>query len=788
MAHTGSRPDEQPLRVIAALFFLSGISGLMYQVIWLRMLLRAFGVGVYAVTTVVAVFMIGLAIGAWLIAQWSSRPRDISRLRLYGILEVIAGIIGAASSVVLLELPEVFRDILLWGDADPTGLVATALRILIAMLVLLPPTILMGATLPLLSGHVTRDASGLAERAGLLYGVNTLGAVVGTFGCGFFYIALLGEVRTVLLAAGINLFVGAVALWITQAAPHHREVEPQAADAKPKKHARLILFVAGISGFCSLCLEVVWERLLSPVLGNSVYGFSSMLGAYLVGISVGAAVMARFVARLHTPMRTLGWLLVGAALTGLVSIHTYTWLGLTRSNTWDAYATIWALSDFWFVIFSAFAVVVPVTLFFGAMFPVAGRLIAGSGATESAVGRLYSVNTLGAILGTLVSGFVLVPIFGTLASFLFALSIAFVAGVSMWVAANRRECAWNARGAGLAATVVMLIGIGFSLDDPFLRVLEARVGSPGVSVRHAEALGVTVTDFQAPNQGPHTLYINGVYVSNEVEGLGEQMLNVPLMFNPDPGPKKIFSVGLGVGDHLRYAVEVGHHITIAELHAPVVEFFRSRSSANARTLESANARIVISDGRNYLLHSHEKFDLIFVDGSPPAYAAGMGSLYAREFVELARQHLNPNGMVVVWFPVICFERDLWSVMRNFADVFPAISLFTAPGAPNAMMMGSVGDGDPFAIDAETQIARYSRYSEPSAAWMQSRTRYPLHDQAVLRTHARQYAGVTDDRPSIEFPLQPFLRGEVFHRDNRFLYPDLLLPAATIGPPRLSPQQ
>ncbi len=392
-----STPWASSVPVLATLFFLSGVSGLIYQVVWFRMLARAFGVTVFAVTTVLVVFMTGLALGSFAASRLSpSRPK----LLTYGALEGAVAITASASTALMIKLPQMFGPMMVAFGAS--GAAITALRVLASAVVLLPPTFLMGATLPVLSAHVaeTRGTRATESGAGLLYGVNTLGAVVGVLLSGFVLLAALGERGTILLAVALSLAVGAGSFALG-ARGQERPLDGRPATERSGR-ARRVLLVAFLSGVCALSFEVVWFRILTLLLGNSVYGFSCMLGAYLVGVGLGSVAMARWASSLANPLRALGVLELTIALASLASLEVFLLIGLGHTEPRYAYGLIWNKGDFVSLFVSSLFIVLPATLAYGAFFPVAVRLAREESQEDDAlvVGRLYAATTLGNIIGS----------------------------------------------------------------------------------------------------------------------------------------------------------------------------------------------------------------------------------------------------------------------------------------------------------------------------------------------------------------------------------------------------
>lgn len=766
-------------RALLVLFFLTGISGLVYQVVWLRMLIRAFGVTIYAVTTLVALFMAGLALGSFLGARIS---RGRSKLIVYAAMELAVGACALGSTWIMRELPTTFRwAITALGDGEGALM---ASRFMLSALVLIPPTTLMGTTLPLLSGLLA--GRGDAGATGRLYAANTFGAVSGVLATGFAMIPMLGEVATVAGAAFLNVAVGAACLLgrerltatltrdpasVTSGEPAQPEPTPaEPAGVVPRASPRLTLGVAFASGASALALEVLWSRVLTVMLGNSVYAFSALLGAYLVGIAVGSAFVASRLSRVQRPLALLGLLEVAVGVLGAASLATFLGIGLIERVWWKpSYAVIWGLDDFAWLGMEAIAIVLPVTLVLGAIFPLLCHLASPPGAPVGAgVGRVYGVNTLGGIFGSLLAGFVLIPALGTAKSVMLVSLSFFAVGVLVLLRARALEGS-RAPLRALAPALALLGLFAFvTREDPFLQVLQGYVNRAGSNrlVFHEEDRGATVSIFESP-RGSRSMFINGLYTSNTSTGIGEQMLNVPLAFHPEDGPKRVLTIGLGVGEALRYGIDVGHSVTVVELQPTVVRAFRALNPDASAYLESPRARLVMEDGRNFLLRDDSKYDLIVVDVSPPLYASGMANLYSREFAQLARSHLTESGLFVIWFPVICFEEDFFTVYSSMVETFGATAVYSPPISSNAMILGSNASAPLWPAQRELFRDRYRRFSaivDPDAHVVAFEV-----DQAELIERAKRYPPLTDDRPTTEFPLQGFLRGDTYYRENRFLW-------------------
>jgi spermidine synthase len=742
------------------LFFFSGISGLVYEVVWFRMLIRTFGVTVYAVSTVLAVYMAGLAAGSLLIGRW--RRGQNNPLRLYGIVELLIGASAFVCTRIMVGLPSVYHATPEALRGGPLG--QTLLRVGLAALVLAPPTVLMGATLPLISSYLASRKGALGKQVGVLYGANTLGAVVGVMGSGFLALAIFGEQSTVLIAVLINLSVGALALLLSRR-DTAGETAPVETHTEENPLARPVLLVYAVSGFCALSYEVVWSRILSLLLGNSVYGFSLMLGSYLVGIGLGSLVMSRWVDRVKRPLFVLALLEVVVSVLALGSLYVVTSIGLRETDLRFTYSQVAEVTDFGRMALHALVIVVPVTLLLGAMFPVASRLCARRGeSAEQSVGRLYGYNTIGAIFGSFVTGFILFLLLGTLLSFMLACAISCGLGIYLLMRSDLpRKTTW-----ALASGLVFVCILSVSFRDPFYTILRARIDPREKTLANREDPSATITlTAEAPTL--RHLYINGIHTSDSTNYLGDLLVGLPLVFQE--APKKSLIIGLGEGDAFSGSVTAGINTTVADLQPSVVELFKRFTPDAEKFWGAPNAHIVIADGRNVVLGSKEnQLDLVVVDGTPPVFASGMVNLYSREFVHLVRTRLTKTGVFLLWFPTVCFESDFWMIARNFADEFKQIAVWTAPQIRGIILLGSSADQPIFDADEATLAERLkARPSRDHILTPEVVKKGFVLTSAELREKAMKFPNVTDDRPFTEFPLFQFWRHDKYWYSNKFLY-------------------
>ncbi|MBI5240265.1 MAG: fused MFS/spermidine synthase [Elusimicrobia bacterium] len=723
-----------PLAQVMGLMFLSGAAALSYEVIWMRMLSRAFGVTVHAVAALVALYMGGLALGAW------AGPRLRWRgdwLRLYAWLEAAAGLAALAGTWWMLRLPEAAAA---WSASRPLPALP---RLLLAAPALLPPTILLGATLPVLTRH--------SGSPGRLYAANTLGAMTGLALVSFWAIGSRGETFSVALAAALNLAAAALAAALSRGGGGAAAAAAADGAARPWRPAWAFALFA-VSGFCALGYEIIWSRQLILLLGNSTYAFALLLIVYLGGIGLGSLVR---IDRRQSPEAAFATLLAALGCAAVVSVAAYRFMGTGLDAPEFLYSPLRRFGDLPLLLLEAVVVILPVSLMLGLLFPAAVRLCSESGDEAPAVGRLYAVNTLGGIAGSLWAGFIGVRWLGAHRSFLALAGLQLAAGLAAACAAGRRgqRRAWQAPAAFAAASLLLL---PYVWRDPTLSIMGNRLrhGGPFSVLFHDESPAATITGVDGASG--RNLYITGIETSGK-GWAGDWMAVLPGLLVESPRSSLV--ICLGVGNTLRAAAALFREVDGVELIADVVRRIPVFHPSGDAPKGSVQPRVFIEDGRNYLLRTRRRYDVIIVDAAPPLYSAGTVNLYTREFMELALSRLEEGGLFTLWLPVESFESDYWRIMRGMADVFPHVAVWAAPNWKGFLVLGA---RQPLAWPPGV-IARRIRQRAKDWGWLAMGERNVragfILTEDQLRAYLRRFAPVTDDRPSVEFPLPRFWRGE-----------------------------
>lgn len=757
-------------------FFSSGSSGLIFQTVWIRMLTRLLGATTPAVTTVLVVFMAGLALGSAMAGRIADRLRR--PLVAYAGLELAIGGAGClASFVVIRGLGGFYVRAYDWVGGSPAAVLAA--RVLFALLCLLPPTVLMGATLPLLVAYVTRLSRQFQAGLGWLYAVNTFGAVAGVLITGFVLLGQFGETVSLAVAAALNAAAAGLAILLTRAAGDTAmPVEPsagprEAPGGKPYSQPirRLAYAVLFTSGLTALAYEILWSRLLVLLLQTSIYAFSAMLATFLLGIALGSWRARRADGPGRRPVAALGLLEVSIGLWSAAGMAVLPFFDQRWVKIGD---TLSVLAPLAVGGVACLLWVGPVAFFFGQQFPLAVRCcLADPDSPGQATGRAYMVNTVGTIVGSFAAGFLLIPLIGTAPALyaLAGLNIALGALVLYFAPASERRTGWAAVPAlsamGLAVVVV-------ALGDPYQHIMIDRVhkqmGRAGQIYASFER--VAATTVAAGNPGApqaRSLYVNGVGMTVLCS---ETKLMTHLPYHLVGHPKRMLVICFGMGTTVRSGslcypdLEIDAVDIVPEVFDCFGYFHPSPDPRHV--LGRPGVRLHSDDGRNYLLAHPDRYDVITIDPAPPMHSAGTVNLYTREFFQLCKDRLTADGVFCLWVPPAA-ETEMKMVMRTYLAVFPDATAWGGWQAPGFYLTGghrSFAQTPATLRELFTRMCATPKVREDLAEWQAPRgnERFPYADPRYLAKYlylldtpglARlvgDYPEISDDLPLTEFPL------------------------------------
>lgn len=732
----------------------SGAAGLTYQVLWLRLLSLVFGVTAYAASTVLAGFMAGLAIGSLVAGRYAGRVRQ--PLRWFAAAEVGIALTALVSLPLFGELPTWYAGLHDFVGRDMATLTLT--RFAGALLVLVVPTSIMGATLPLLAASTIVGHQRPASRVSAVYAANTAGAIVGALTTGMYLIGAIGVSASFIVAVSFNLLAGAGAWWVsTRCAPtsgsdeQSTEAAPSTASLgdRPSQVRRTALVVLGISGFASLALEVIWFRILVLFIPATSYAFTTMLAAVLFGLACGSWAAARLLLRERDWGVLLSRILIATALAIPLSLTLLAW---TYERGWRTNGQIQA----------AIVAIFPATFLMGLAFPIALRLwtrgSAASGGHEAEVARdvgtAYAVNVGGAITGAIFGGFALLPSLGSRASLLVCAALYLLsAAILLPRLADRRRAVTTMAVAAAAFAVAVM-----SAPDPFLATLARRHGPSDRIVWLNEGVQTTVSIHQQ-RPGRYVLYLDGLHQANdspEMLRTHREIGHLPMLLHPRP--ERALVIGLGGGATAGAVSRHSSQVDIVELSGGVRRAAELLAHANYNVLAQPHVHFRVDDGRNYLLTTEERYDVITADIIQPVHA-GAGMLYSAEYFRLARNVLKDDGLMLQWVghrP----DTQYRLMVRAFLDAFPHTTLWQG----GTLLVGSK---QPLRISRssfERQRTSASTRAALDAIGIQT------FDDLVARYVAgpetlRAFIGagemLSDDRPRLEFHRSlPRERGDV----------------------------
>ena len=719
-AASASLTSWQVFAGVIACFFLSGLAALLYQTAWLRQFSLVFGTSELAVATVLAAYMGGLAVGSAVAGRYADR---VTRpVLVYGLLEAGIALSALAVPLLLLAARALYASIL--GDQPAPPDAATIgqplFYLLVAFVVLAIPTGFMGATLPLLTRYAVRTDREVGPRVALLYAINTAGAVVGTVVAAFVLLPALGLNGTVWVGVAVNVLVFVIAAWLARGRRDITGSDEAAAVSTPpgfytacirplfsgtatarerlmtvfRQQPAWMLPLMLVSGATAFLYEVLWTRMLTHVMGGSIYAFATMLAAFLTGIALGGGLAGKVAEQRERA--AVAFSLTQLAV-GVLSVGVYAWMGPLI----PASLTTWTLVLF------AVAVMLPATIFIGATLPLSVRVLARdeSQATTSTA-RIYAWNTVGAIIGAILAGFFLIPGLGFEGSIRVAVAVNFA--LALWAAV----CVARPKPVpvGLACVGIAAVLVAYNPSRP-----QAVVSSTGFVLGYLTepeeiyyGVGRSSTVMLLSEGGYYYVRTNGLpEASIAVRGAPpvqdpEKWLTA-LAVTARPDIEDMLVVGFGGGVVLEGVPPSVDRIDVVELEPKVIEANRLlEGRRNIDPLADPRFNVIINDGRNALRLTDKTYDAIVSQPSHP-WTAGASHLFTREFVVDVKSHLNDGGLFVQWMNSEFVDEGLLRTLAaTLIAEFENVRLYH-PSAQVLMFLASEAP-----LDVELQLARTGR--------------------------------------------------------------------------------
>ena len=669
-----------PLFIVSVCFFLSGMAALLYQTAWMRQLSVVFGTSELAVATVLTAYMSGLSLGALFASKFIGR---VTRpLLTYGVLE--GGIAVTALAVpFFLKFADTLAIAFLGGqDAPPeaAGVGQVIFFYLTTLIVLIVPTALMGATLPLLSKYVVNSEDQIGSRIGGLYAINTVGAIFGTLVAGFVLLPNISLMETIWVGALLNIIVLYLVVKLVKSRSLASEsVAPddghRVTDGTLGRFA-LILPIMTFSGIATFIYEVLWTRLLSHVLGGSVAAFSVMLAAFLTGIALGSAVAARYA---NSRALSVRYFIACQFFIALAVAATFYYL-----NTIDIKSTgLFGNSAL------AFFVLLPSTLFIGATFPFAVRIFAlDEHDAPAASGRVYAYNTLGAIIGATLAGFFLIPALKYEGAVVVGVLINLSLALALYLRTQEKAFSFKSVGSVAGVLVVLCVAVFYRPGAPFNLITQSPLVSEKVDPTTVEYydVGRSSTVLLAELQSYYRLRNNGLpEAAIQKKGLQPRLSNanllaiLPVAARPDA--QTMLVAGFGGGVVVEAVPPSIKQVDVMELEPKVIEANRRiAAKRNINPLDDPRVNVIYNDARGSLKLTDKVYDIVVSQPSHP-WTAGASHLYTKEYMELVKQHLSSDGVFLQWMNVDFTDQYLLrSLCKTLIDTFAEVKIYSyAPG-------------------------------------------------------------------------------------------------------------
>jgi spermidine synthase len=705
--------------IVLCFFVGSGLAALTYEIVWFQLLEFVIGSTAVSLAVLLGTFMGGLCLGSLAFARVI--PAAWHPLRVYAAMEFGIGLIAILVLYCLPPAADLYAGFGAHGSAGILG------RALLCAAFLLAPTVLMGATLPCAARFIERTPQGVSW-LGILYTGNLAGAVFGCLLAGFYLLRLYDMATATFVAVAVNALCAALALLLAAFAPHRAPAAPTGADRAPLRlESTAVYLTIALSGLTALGAQVVWTRLLSLLLGPSVYTFSIILAVFLFGLGLGSSVGALLARRARNALVTLGWcqfLLVAAIAWAASSIDA--WLPY-----WPVYPVLsphpWL--TFQLDLARCLWAVLPAACLWGASFPLA--LAAAAPRHQDSgrvVGAVYAANTLGAIVGAVTFSMILIPAVGTLWAQRILIAAAALAAMLVLLARLRAMPAAGRRAPGIAVlsavVAVPLIAAVLAYGAPpvpgELYAFGRKIMSPDYVPKMlyvGEGMNASIAVSEDPN-GARYFHVSGKTEAGSYPAdmrLQRMLGHLPALLNPKPRSVLVVGFGAGVtaGTFLAYATV--ERVVICEIEPlipqKVAGYFRKE---NYDVLNDPRVEVVYDDARHFVLTSTDKFDVITSDPIHP-WVKGAAALYTREYFELVKRHLKPGGLVTQWVPLYESTMDVVkSELATFFSVFPDGILWVNDREDGADLV-LLSQVDPAPIDVDAMVERFNGNAKAAAS-------------------------------------------------------------------------
>ncbi len=747
---------------VPVVFFFSGMAGLVYQIIWMRLIYPFFGITTHTVIVITSAFMTGLGLGSIIATKIVRKGQN--NLLIYGVLELIIGITAVFMPHIFKLIEQIYLNSSL---INLTGSWLLVFKFIVVFTAILIPTTAMGITLPVLVEFSKNSGGTLSKRLSRLYSINTFGAMTGALVTGFFLIELFGLGGTNRLAAAISITLGICALLISKSVKTNFKktdmvkYEVLHANLLLTPNQRNFLITAfAFSGTISMAYETTWVRLLTPYTGTYVYAFSIILTVILFGIAFGSMLYKSLSKYFNYP--TISFSL----LEYLIGISTF------------ASLAIMSLPVVVPVELRLFFVLVPPSILMGLIFPIISSVSINSGVSNtnmrsiartnrkvyfweksegSFIGFIYGANTLGCTLGPLLTGFLLLPIFGTVRTILILSTTNIIIALAALLVSDLgkiRKIFFTSLYLFSSLSLLWILTYRhWSLLQGNYKLILNKFVKEDYKYSYLEDETASVIAGKSPDGRSYHLLVDGIGMSiySDVTKL---MAHLPITIHPKP--KEFLIICFGIGTTYRSALTYDIDVDAVELVPSVVSMFPIFFNDTDRILSNPRGRIIINDGRNYLKTTGRRYDIVQIDPPPPVNSAGTTILYSKDFYKDAKSVLKEGGFVFSWIYKGTTAEDLKILIKTFSDSFTYAYIFKSPKNDGYYLLGSV---NPVEINSDKihgvldQNPDAKRDLNENNFWDSERIlSLYMGDNGFIDTLTGNAKTVTDDQPITEYFL------------------------------------
>jgi len=714
---------QESLRPYIYVFFiLSGMTGLIYQIVWFKYLSLFLGNTTYAQVIVLSTFLGGLSIGNYLFGKRSDMMKK--PVFVYGVIEILIGFYCLLYPVLVLFSENIFINVVNIDLIYENLTIYLLIKFLISSSLLLIPTILMGGTLPILTKFFTEKIQNIRKENATLYFLNSFGAVVGIYFAGFVLIRHFGLEVTIYIAGVINILIGGFSIFLNSLITPADKIEVNLQESEPKnlnqyeitkERFYLLVAISGLSGFTSFMYEILWTRVLINIFGSSTYSFSLMLMAFISGITIGSLIVSsNFISKLNR-IRILSYAQLSIALGILLCLYIFESIPFEFWKIGNLFNKTEAAFGFFLSIefLITFLLMFIPTIFMGMSLPLIVELISTSkNLVGYSVGLVFSVNTLGTVLGSIFTGLLLIPLIGVNNSFKVGIILNLIIVSSLYFVFREQLKSFDRNYKPVFILSVLILFL-------FIPDWNKTLMTSGVYRRLGEASPKTFNDYKkfvsqrkilffkdgtnanvtvlqtTDTLQQRILLLNGKAEASSHGDMPTQLLlsHIPLFLHPEA--KNIFIIGFASGTTVGAALSHNEvkNVMCAEITKEMLDASKFFTKENENCINDPRLKILIEDAQSVLKLSKEKFDLIISEPSNP-WISGVGSLFSKEYFERCKNSLTENGLMAQWFQIYEMDDEIFSmVVRTFYSVFPFVQLWGGSNG-DVILIGSLKKIEP----------------------------------------------------------------------------------------------